>query len=390
MKRAKLSPRVAGIIARLVVVALVVVGFWSKEPQAHKPITSPYTYNEHAYPIFRDRCGYCHVDGGPTPMSLLSYQEAKPWAESILLEVTHQRMPPWYAGRGAAGGNSLTARELDTLLTWAAGGAPEGRPEDRPEPTTVRNEWMLGPPDLLIPIPEYTLPQDQRDHLYEVVVPGGLYEMRWLRAVDLRPGTPQLVRSARIILDQPGKQGTVLRIWQPGEPPSPVPEGTGFKLAEGSQLRVQIRYKRPWYIHTALSDSSSVGLYFAEQTKPGGELQALQLKAVPTDGRIARHFRREVPTDVKALAVLSELDQPYESIAIEALLPGGSRTPLLTLSHPRPEWDRRYWLAHPLDLPQGARLEAIATPERQDSEVSSQASEPAATLPQITIYFVYR
>src|SRR5688500_1227100 len=78
----------------LLVLALLLA---ASSMQAHKPITSPYTYNEHVFPIMRDRCGRCHVSGGATPMSLLTYREASPWAESIREQLTAEAMPPWYA-----------------------------------------------------------------------------------------------------------------------------------------------------------------------------------------------------------------------------------------------------------------------------------------------------
>ena len=49
--------------------------------EAHKAITSKYTYNDDVFPIFRDRCARCHVPGGVAPMSLMTYDEAFPWAE---------------------------------------------------------------------------------------------------------------------------------------------------------------------------------------------------------------------------------------------------------------------------------------------------------------------
>ena len=38
----------------------------------HKEKTSPFTYNNEIFPLLRDKCGRCHVDGGPAPMSLIS------------------------------------------------------------------------------------------------------------------------------------------------------------------------------------------------------------------------------------------------------------------------------------------------------------------------------
>ena len=62
---------------------------------AHKPITSPYTYNDDVFPILRDRCGRCHVPGGVAPMSLMTYKDAYPWGESIRTELIAGHMPPW-------------------------------------------------------------------------------------------------------------------------------------------------------------------------------------------------------------------------------------------------------------------------------------------------------
>ena len=68
---------------------------------AHKGITSKYTYNDDVYPILRDKCGHCHAEGGSAPMSLLKYDiesgGAAAWAESIRENLVSEAMPPWYA-----------------------------------------------------------------------------------------------------------------------------------------------------------------------------------------------------------------------------------------------------------------------------------------------------
>jgi hypothetical protein len=108
---------------------------------AHKAVTSKYTYNADVFPIVRDRCGSCHRDGGMAPMSLLTYNQdggsggAYAWAESMREMLTAGVMPPWYvdpAGPAIKNNHPFTARELDTLITWAAGGTPEGDPAHRP------------------------------------------------------------------------------------------------------------------------------------------------------------------------------------------------------------------------------------------------------------------
>src|SRR5437870_11860006 len=67
---------------------------------AHKPITSKYTYADDVFPIFRDRCGACHVVGGAAPMSLPTYQDAVPCAVAIRAELIAAYMPPWVAEVG--------------------------------------------------------------------------------------------------------------------------------------------------------------------------------------------------------------------------------------------------------------------------------------------------
>src|SRR5262245_65015962 len=71
----------------LVAVAVVLAVSGNRETEAHKPVTSPYTYNSDIFPILRDNCGRCDVEGGPAPMGLLAWNEgpnsATPWAERI-------------------------------------------------------------------------------------------------------------------------------------------------------------------------------------------------------------------------------------------------------------------------------------------------------------------
>src|SRR6266849_6665483 len=90
-------------LARFIVppaILLAVIAIATARGEAHKPITSPYTYNDEVFPILRDRCSRCHVSGGVAPMSLMTYDEAFPWAESIRAELIAAHMPPWNADDG--------------------------------------------------------------------------------------------------------------------------------------------------------------------------------------------------------------------------------------------------------------------------------------------------
>src|SRR5262245_19568057 len=79
---------------------VVAMGIGAHSVQAHKPITSKYTYTEDVFPILNERCGRCHVLGGVAPMSFLTYKDAFPWAESIRVELASAHMPPWFAEIG--------------------------------------------------------------------------------------------------------------------------------------------------------------------------------------------------------------------------------------------------------------------------------------------------
>src|SRR5512142_1581198 len=103
-------------------VAAAAIALGTHRAQAHKAVTSKYTYNDDVFPIFRDKCARCHVEGGVAPMSLMTYEEAFPWAESIRAELIASHMPPWNAQDGFGEfkhANLLTAREVDVVLTWA-------------------------------------------------------------------------------------------------------------------------------------------------------------------------------------------------------------------------------------------------------------------------------
>src|SRR5687768_9930262 len=142
--------------------------------EAHKPITSPYTFNEDVFPILRDRCGRCHVAGGVAPMSLMTHQETVPWGESLRLELIAGHMPPWSAETSAGrfrNAATLSARELNTLLTWASGGTPAGDESKSPAPAALASGWRLGPPDLVLRLPAFTLGADKQEQVAEFVVP---------------------------------------------------------------------------------------------------------------------------------------------------------------------------------------------------------------------------
>ena len=134
------------------VVCAIAAGISVQRVDAHKPVTSKYTYSEDVYPIVKEHCGSCHAPGGVAPMSLLTYEAARPWAESIRLELTAGHMPPWFGDPSVAplkDVHKLSPRDVDVVLTWVSGGTPPGPGKPVPD-VAIRNVWRRGRPDMTL------------------------------------------------------------------------------------------------------------------------------------------------------------------------------------------------------------------------------------------------
>src|SRR5262245_34217496 len=133
--------------AALVIGLLAVFTLGVQRGEAHKPITSKYTYNDDVFPILKERCARCHVTGGVAPMSLMTYEEAFPWAESIRAELVTAHMPPAVVDEGfgdVVRAHALSPKDVDVILTWATGGNPRGAIDKKLPAVELRNEWTLG------------------------------------------------------------------------------------------------------------------------------------------------------------------------------------------------------------------------------------------------------
>jgi hypothetical protein len=110
----------------LVIVGLIGVSV----ARAHEPITTKLTWTQEISRIVYKRCASCHREGGPA-FSLMTFEDARPWAKAIREEVLERRMPPWGAVEGVGtfrDDPSLTPVEIEMIVGWAEGGAPEGDP----------------------------------------------------------------------------------------------------------------------------------------------------------------------------------------------------------------------------------------------------------------------
>jgi hypothetical protein len=261
-------PRFLRLVSGVLVVFGALVLFCSSG-EAHKPITSKFTYNADVFPVFLNRCSHCHVDGGVGPMSLITYEDAFPWAESLrteLLEACSVAGSADDTDFTKAAHRGLSARELDVVLDWAVGGNPEG---DAPKPrlVTLKNDWAGSKPDLVIqPAAPFEVPANLMEITKEFVLPSALDRAREISAIDLLPGTPAVVRDATIAVRVPNAPPRALGVWIPRQVPAVISLKPGTTLPAGADLIATIHYKKTWkYEGQAVTDRSAVGIYFADK-----------------------------------------------------------------------------------------------------------------------------
>ena len=99
----------------------------------------PVTFSKHIAPILQRSCQSCHrpPPGGGAPMSLLTYEDVRPWARAIKQRTSLREMPPWFIEKNVGVQQfkediSLSDEEIDTIARWVDGGAPLGNPADLP------------------------------------------------------------------------------------------------------------------------------------------------------------------------------------------------------------------------------------------------------------------
>src|SRR5436190_6548798 len=122
------------------------------------------TFTKDIAPIFQRSCQTCHRPDSVAPMSLLTYEDVRPWARAIKyrtgLRDKPDVMPPWFMEKNIGiqkyrNDISLTDEEVGKIASWVDAGAPRGNPADMPPPRSFPDpsKWQLGEPDLIVSSP---------------------------------------------------------------------------------------------------------------------------------------------------------------------------------------------------------------------------------------------
>ena len=158
------------------------------------------TFAKDIAPIFQAKCEECHRKGTAAPMSLVTYEEVRPWARSIKERVVRRNMPPWHINKDVGiqsfeNDRSLTDEQIETIARWVDSGAPLGNPKDLPaaKQWPDGNDWQLakqfGQPEVIIKSVPYTMPAHGQDVWWKPLNVVPVDQARWVRAVEIRPGT---------------------------------------------------------------------------------------------------------------------------------------------------------------------------------------------------------
>jgi len=160
---------------------------------------APVTFSKDVAPILQSKCQDCHQPNSIAPMSLITYEETRPYARSIKNRVAARQMPPWHIDRTVGvqkfkNDMSLSDDQVDTIVRWVDGGALQGDPKDLPKPKALvtDNQWQgvrdgFGPPDLVIKSSEYTMAAQHQDVWYRPMSDLPIDEPRWVKMVEIRP-----------------------------------------------------------------------------------------------------------------------------------------------------------------------------------------------------------
>jgi len=351
--------------------------------------TTTFTYTEDVAPLLADRCAMCHHPGGSAPFSLLTYADAKRHAAQIAKVTGDRYMPPWKADRTDGpfvGQHPLSRAEIRLLRDWADAGAPEGEPDDsRPSPPQRRNVWtegwQLGKPDLVITMKQpYTLPADGTDALHIFVLPIPVDSVRFVRGLEFRPGNPKVVHHANIRIDTtpasrrlddadpgPGYSGLIARSatypdghflgWTPGQVAPLLPKDLAWRLDKNTDLVVELHMQPSGKVEQV---APSIGFYFGDQ--PPTHIPAMlrlgrQNIDIPAgDAKYVVTDSYTLPVDVELEAVQPHAHYRARDVRGEAILPDGTRKPIIDIADWDFRWQHVYRFVTPMPLPRGTKV----------------------------------
>jgi hypothetical protein len=372
--------------------AALLLASWSTSADAANALT----FTRDIAPILQAKCESCHRQDSMAPMSLITYQEVRPWAKTIAARVQARQMPPWHVDKTIGiqkfkNDRSLTDDQIDTIVQWVVAGAPMGDPKDMPAPRVWSDEskWQLagkyGPPDLIIKSPDYTMPAVAQDAWWRPTVPTGLTEARWVRAIEIHPATVKgrkithhtLARLQQaenmpkeLFTNDPTVAGDGLFMeWAVGKGGDEMRPGSGRLMLPGSKIVFEAHYHA---IGEEVTDHVELGIYFYPRGEEPTHREVLALFNTFTGGNRLLDIPPNQVTTTESFVVLKEnarvenfqahMHLRGKGMSMEAIYANGRREMLSQVTDFNFNWHNMYIYADdaaPL-LPKGTILHFVA------------------------------
>ncbi len=358
------------------------------------------TFSKDIAPIFQAKCEACHRPGSIAPMSLVTYQESRPWARSIKDRVVSRQMPPWHIDPTVGitefkNDRGITDEQIATIVAWVDGGAPRGNPEDMPAAVDWPDEskWYFadrfgGPPDLIVESTPYTMAAEAGDAWWRPTVPTGLTEQRWARAIETRPGTVEgrkITHHAisRLVQEEPDDDiraansanavggvadrsrgaGTFME-WAVGKQGELMREDSGKLMMPDSEIAWDIHYAA---VGEEITDTVLLGVYLYPQDAPPKYRQVLHLMGtgqmdIPANGTAVTEGFFPLQRAGRVESFQPHMHLRGTAMSMEAVLPNGRRQLLSHVGDFNFNWHNSYVYTDdvaPL-LPKGTLLKITA------------------------------
>jgi hypothetical protein len=342
-----------------------------------EPSTTP-TFTKDIAPIFQAKCESCHRPDSIAPMSFVTYEETRPYVRAIKDRVATRQMPPWHIDKTIGiqkfkNDRSLSDEQIDLIVRWVDGGAPKGEPKDMPAPVKWPNEqgWnftsLFGQtePDLIIRSTPYTQKKGSQDAWWKPSVPTGLTEARWVRAIEIRPGTVKGRKIthhaiARLVQNESlappevrdpdgdgaaaaGSGGTFME-WAVGKQGELMRPNSGKLMLPGSRITWDIHYSNGG---EDITDVVELGIYFYPKGQEPKYRQQLSLwgaggiDIAPNEVKVTQGFHN------MTRAGRIESLQPHmhlrgKAMLLEAITPDGRKQVLSYVNDFNFNWHNSY------------------------------------------------
>jgi hypothetical protein len=372
--------------------------------------TPSVTFNKDVLPVLQNRCQECHRPGEIGPMSLITYQEVRPWAKAIRQAVVTKKMPPWFADphySKFSNERSLASSEIDALVAWVDAGAPEGDPKDAPAPRKFAEGWTAGTPDLVVETPvAFNVPEKGQIPYQWVLVPTNLKEDKWVVSAEVRPSDRSVVHHIVVAIREPGNQwmadkkpgeyfpggldlergarlagspqtgaGTYFAQYEPGSVVRPADRHFATLVKAGSELVLQIHYTPNG---KATSDRTKVGLIFSD-TPPDKKYVSLNpsnptFVIPPGEPNYKVEASATMNFDGELTSIYPHAHLRGKAWELRVIYPTGEEETLLKSKYDF-NWQLTYFLEKPKLLPKGTKI--VSTAWYDNSAANRYNPDPA-------------